>query len=190
MRFLGANFGTCSKNTSTEELLFSRRTVSPCLLGAYMLDMEEADVLGDRIGIMHQGSLHCCGNSVFLKNRFGAGYSLNIVGEEKNFHPDDTHKFVSSTSFLPYDVFLLRLLFSRNNCLTLLEFIKSQVLSSSENDTSILLPLDSVDKFPELFVELEQHKQKLRIASFGVSMTTLEDVFITITKADKPRKNR
>lgn len=40
--------------------------------------MDEADYLGDRIGIMGDGKLICCGSSVFLKNRFGVGYNLSI----------------------------------------------------------------------------------------------------------------
>ena len=28
---------------------------------------------------MNHGVLQCCGSSVFLKSRFGAGYSLNLV---------------------------------------------------------------------------------------------------------------
>ena len=41
--------------------------------------MDEADVLGDRIGIMCKGTLQCLGSSLFLKNRFGAGYRLTFV---------------------------------------------------------------------------------------------------------------
>ena len=41
--------------------------------------MDEADVLGDRIGIMAKGQLMCLGSSLFLKNRFGAGYRLTLV---------------------------------------------------------------------------------------------------------------
>jgi ATP-binding cassette subfamily A (ABC1) protein 1 len=40
--------------------------------------LEEADVLSDRIAIIHQGKLQCCGSSLFLKNRFGSGYILTI----------------------------------------------------------------------------------------------------------------
>lgn len=40
--------------------------------------MDEADILGDRIGIMANGTLLCCGSSLFLKNKFGVGYRLNI----------------------------------------------------------------------------------------------------------------
>ena len=32
--------------------------------------MDEADFLGDRIAIMGEGVLKCCGSSVFLKNKF------------------------------------------------------------------------------------------------------------------------
>ena len=44
--------------------------------------MDEADYLGDRIGIMGEGKLRCCGSSIFLKNKFGIGYSLVIVKKD------------------------------------------------------------------------------------------------------------
>ena len=44
--------------------------------------MEEADILADRIGIIAQGKMSCIGSSIFLKNRFGSGYSLIIVKEQ------------------------------------------------------------------------------------------------------------
>eukprot|EP00351_Strombidinopsis_sp_SopsisLIS2011_P002294 CAMPEP_0116873026 /NCGR_PEP_ID=MMETSP0463-20121206/3979_1 /TAXON_ID=181622 /ORGANISM="Strombidinopsis sp, Strain SopsisLIS2011" /LENGTH=74 /DNA_ID=CAMNT_0004514241 /DNA_START=2075 /DNA_END=2299 /DNA_ORIENTATION=+ len=43
--------------------------------------MDEAEVLGDRVAIMSKGSLVCCGSSLFLKNRYGKGFYLEI---EKN----------------------------------------------------------------------------------------------------------
>lgn len=41
--------------------------------------MDEADILGDRIAIISQGKLCCCGSSLFLKSRFGSGYYLTLV---------------------------------------------------------------------------------------------------------------
>lgn len=41
--------------------------------------MDEADILGDRIGIMANGKLTCLGTSMFLKNKFGVGYNLAII---------------------------------------------------------------------------------------------------------------
>jgi ATP-binding cassette subfamily A (ABC1) protein 3 len=43
--------------------------------------MDEADYLGDRIGIMGEGKMICCGSSIYLKNRFGVGYNLTFVKE-------------------------------------------------------------------------------------------------------------
>ena len=45
--------------------------------------MDEADILGDRIGIMTGGKLTCLGSSLFLKNRFGVGYVMTIVKSEE-----------------------------------------------------------------------------------------------------------
>ena len=59
--------------------------------------MDEADYLGDRIGIMKDGKLKCVGSSVFLKNKFGAGYNLSIVKKIKEKVPeihDLINKFV------------------------------------------------------------------------------------------------
>lgn len=41
--------------------------------------MDEADILGDRIGIMNEGELICLGSPLFLKNKFGEGYTLTVV---------------------------------------------------------------------------------------------------------------
>lgn len=41
--------------------------------------MDEADLLGDRIAIISNGQLKCCGSSLFLKSTFGDGYHLKLV---------------------------------------------------------------------------------------------------------------
>ena len=53
--------------------------------------MDEADVLGDRIGIMAKGNLMCLGSSLFLKNRFGVGYKITLVKKRKRAHPELTN---------------------------------------------------------------------------------------------------
>ncbi len=40
--------------------------------------LDEADLLSDRIAVVHQGKLLCCGSSGFLKERFGSGYHITI----------------------------------------------------------------------------------------------------------------
>lgn len=41
--------------------------------------MDEADLLSDRVAIISQGRLYCCGSPIFLKNCFGAGFYLTLV---------------------------------------------------------------------------------------------------------------
>jgi len=41
--------------------------------------MDEADILGDRIGIMVKGKVTCLGSSLFLKKKFGCGYNLTML---------------------------------------------------------------------------------------------------------------
>lgn len=50
--------------------------------------MDEADILGDRIGIMAKGKMTCLGSSIFLKSKFGVGYNLTVVkaSTEPNEH--------------------------------------------------------------------------------------------------------
>ncbi|KAJ9595472.1 hypothetical protein L9F63_013336, partial [Diploptera punctata] len=117
--------------------------------------MEEADVLGDRIAIMDHGKVQCYGTSLFLKKIYGTGYQLSLLKDENC----QISKITSSIQ---------------------------SVISGAELKTdmgsflSYMLPTDGSDKFPQLFDILESNKQKLGISSIGVSITTLEEVFLRV----------
>lgn len=49
--------------------------------------MDEADILGDRIAIMAEGKVKCCGSSLFLKNTYGVGYNLVIAKKNRDPAP-------------------------------------------------------------------------------------------------------
>ena len=59
---------------STWNILQDARAGRTMILTTHFMD--EADMLGDRIAILAEGKLRCCGTSLFLKNRYGAGYRL------------------------------------------------------------------------------------------------------------------
>ena len=59
--------------------------------------MDEADILGDRVAIIAQGRLRCVGSSMFLKSRFGRGYTLTLV---KHTAKVTTNMTFSSEAFL------------------------------------------------------------------------------------------
>ena len=45
--------------------------------------MDEAEILGDRIGIMAQGKLVCLGSTAFLTHRFGCGSHVTLKVQNK-----------------------------------------------------------------------------------------------------------
>ena len=61
----------------TWEVLQRHREGRTILLTTHYMD--EADVLGDRIAIMSQGVVKCCGTSMFLKKLFGKSWGLLLM---------------------------------------------------------------------------------------------------------------
>ena len=55
------------------DILQSQREGRTVLLSTHFMD--EADLLGDRIAIMAEGVVKCCGSSLFLKNKYGKNKS-------------------------------------------------------------------------------------------------------------------
>ena len=123
--------------------------------------MDEADVLGDRIGIMAKGKLMCLGSSLFLKNRFSAGIKVTMVKKSK-----DLNKQVSR---------FLATYFS--------EF---ELLSEIATEMTYLLPNRESSAFTDFFTEFDKNLDKLGISSYGVSITTLEEVFLKINEELAP----
>lgn len=119
--------------------------------------MDEADLLGDRIAIMGDGKLRCCGSSLYLKKQFGVGYNMTI--EKK-----DVHKFNSPA--------MIELIQSRVKDATLLTDVGTEL--------TFQLPFTSSQAFQSLFEHFDNNESQLGIQSYGVSVTTLEEVFIKI----------
>ncbi|XP_050413869.2 phospholipid-transporting ATPase ABCA3 [Patella vulgata] len=131
--------------------------------------MDEADLLGDRIAIMSEGEVKCCGSSHFLKKLHGAGYHLVIVKSE-------TCNIFNVTQVVQ-------------------KYIPSSVLESQISaEVSYLLPNEESAKFSALFREIEDRKNELGINSFGTSATTMEEVFLKVGEGvededDEPQLN-
>eukprot|EP01114_Cavostelium_apophysatum_P013017 TRINITY_DN3066_c0_g1_i2.p1 TRINITY_DN3066_c0_g1~~TRINITY_DN3066_c0_g1_i2.p1 ORF type:complete len:1610 (-),score=443.90 TRINITY_DN3066_c0_g1_i2:33-4862(-) len=117
--------------------------------------MDEAEYLSDRVAIMSKGSLRCLGSTLFLKNRFGVNYYLNI---EKLEGCDTKHIAEIVTKNID----------------------NSQMTEENSSEIIFSLPLKNVKQFPKLFRKLETKRESLHIASFGVTLTTLEEVFLKL----------
>ncbi|XP_048408491.1 phospholipid-transporting ATPase ABCA3 isoform X2 [Stegostoma tigrinum] len=140
---------------SAWDLLQNQKYGRTILLTTHFMD--EADLLGDRILIMANGQLQCSGSSLFLKNKYGAGYHMVIV-KQPHCKVADITTLVKS--LIP----------------------KADMQTNAGAELSYILPNESTDRFEDLFSQLEMKKEKLGIASYGASVTTMEEVFLKVGK--------
>ncbi|KAG7379409.1 ATP-binding cassette sub- A member 12 [Phytophthora pseudosyringae] len=143
---------------STWEILQNNRNGRVMVLTTHFMD--EADILGDRIAIMAEGELRCCGSSLFLKNQYGAGYNLTIVKDDAKC--DDKAVTHLIRSYVP----------------------SAELLSSVGSEIAFQLPQKSSPMFAPMFTEMDKKLAKLGLLSYGISATTLEEVFIKVAEAD------
>ncbi|RHY28486.1 hypothetical protein DYB32_005940 [Aphanomyces invadans] len=140
---------------SSWEIILNNRYNRIVVLTTHFMD--EADILGDRIAIMAEGELRCCGSSLFLKNRYGAGYNFSLVKTD-NCDTDALMAFVRS------------------------HVAAAKVLSNVGTEIAFQLPLDGSPLFAPMFVELDANLARFGVLSYGISVTTLEEVFIKVAE--------
>ena len=122
--------------------------------------MEEADVLGDRIAIMAHGRLRAIGTSMQLKTRFGNGYRVSIVTDHERLQ--EAKHFVDSkapTAILTDD--------------------------SSVGALTYQFPSHNIDAVPSFIRHLDEEDSGL-IRNWGLSQTSLEEVFLRLVREAKP----
>jgi ABC-type multidrug transport system ATPase subunit len=140
--------------------------------------LEEADILSDRIAIIHQGKLQCCGSSFFLKNKFGSGYILTI--DRKLFNPSSM-SMVQSKQMIAEN----RAKSIETISKYIMKYIPGATLTRHINNTiNFTLPYNQKMNFEGFFSSLEKNKNNLEIASYGISDTTLEEIFLLLTMRD------
>ncbi|CAN7995326.1 unnamed protein product [Ixodes hexagonus] len=117
--------------------------------------MEEADALGDRIAFVAGGKLQCCGSPLFLKKKFGTGYRMRIA----KAHPCDLEALTQRITGT---------------------IMSSHMASDIGHEVVYNLGFPPASDVIPLLRSLEQDKDSLGIASLGISVTTMEDVFIRV----------
>ncbi|KAH9493244.1 ATP-binding cassette sub- A member 3 [Bulinus truncatus] len=124
--------------------------------------MDEADILGDRIVIMAEGVVKCYGTSNFLKRIYGTGYHMNIVKL-----PDCDVQEITETiqKYIP----------------------EVKRTHQTNNEIFYLLPEKDVHLYSKMMLELENKRSELKIESFGVVATSLEDVFVRVGEGFEPK---
>ncbi|CAL1298938.1 unnamed protein product [Larinioides sclopetarius] len=191
--------------------------------------MDEADLLGDRIAVIANGKLRCCGSSLFLKTRFGNGYYLTLVkscdystlvshdqrnsrGSSSTMKENSTKGSSEITDEGVADMSATdsKSDLSENNVLSengpnsasnspwgglclisqVTKFIHTYVTDARlvedvGSEVSYLIPFSSQrsGELQRLFKALDGHLNDLHISSYGISDTSLEEVFLKVTGA-------
>lgn len=121
--------------------------------------LEEADLLGDRIAIMKDGVIACHGSPLELKLKYGLGYVMLMT------KIDHSQKSVEKLSSY------------------VKQRIKSaQLLTNSAGEVSFQLPSNENRALADLFSDLEPRLKEFNISSYGIAMTSLEDVFLSVAE--------
>ena len=135
------------------DLLQKEKKGRTILLSTHFMD--EADILGDRIAIMADGELKACGTPFFLKKQFGVGYRLVCVKKSDC----DTSKLTELIGkYIP----------------------NIQIETDIGSELSYVLNDQFVHVFQEMLQDLEEHTEECGISSYGISLTTLDEVFMRI----------
>ncbi|CAL8463070.1 g2604 [Coccomyxa elongata] len=117
--------------------------------------MEECEALCTRVGIMHQGRLRCLGSSSHLKLRFGGGYLLDV-------HAADDEGVQAR----------------------LAAFIARELGGAPSEDrhfgrAKFRLPVRG-QAMARVFRVMEAARAELGVQAYGLSMPTLEQVFLSV----------
>ena len=145
---------------STWNILQNARAGRVILLTTHFMD--EADILGDRVAIMGGGQVKCAGTPLFLKKRYGVGYLLSLVKTPGGG--------------------------SGANAGATLEVLRRHVPAASlasnvAGELRVRLPLSASAAFPDMLAELDRSLGALGFVSYGMSVTSIEDVFLKIAEA-------
>uniref|UniRef100_A0A8C7J3L6 P-type phospholipid transporter n=1 Tax=Oncorhynchus kisutch TaxID=8019 RepID=A0A8C7J3L6_ONCKI len=166
------------------DLLLKYRKDRTIILSTHYMD--EADLLGDRIAIISQGKLCCCGSPLFLKAKLGTGYYLTVVKKEGL----DTR--TPSSASLGSDVsgsgrvsnpkslsdILLAVYLAALLTLAQRHIPGARLVEDVGREAVINLPQKSAeDSSLAIFLtEVDRRQADLGITSYGLSDTTLEEV--------------
>ena len=120
--------------------------------------LEEAEYLGDRIGIMSDGQLICCGTSSFLKTKYPCGFNINLLVNSDKFTEEKKIKLYEKIQSYEPNVY---------------------IRFASKSSFSLNIPSDNKN-ISDIFRFIEDSKKEYDIEDFTVASTSLEDIFLKI----------
>ncbi|XP_027884349.1 ATP-binding cassette sub-family A member 1 isoform X1 [Xiphophorus couchianus] len=184
------------------DLLLKYREDRTIILSTHYMD--EAELLGDRIAIISKGKLCCCGSPLFLKSKLGSGYYLTVVKREELSTSTPSYSSIctsasTSTNKLPPLVKDSESSLSEDTGLgsedtssymaALLALVQQHIpgarlVEESRREAVINLPQAAAkDGSLGIFLsKLDQRLPELGISSYGLSDSTLEEIFLRVAE--------
>uniref|UniRef100_A0A672PAW3 ATP binding cassette subfamily A member 4 n=1 Tax=Sinocyclocheilus grahami TaxID=75366 RepID=A0A672PAW3_SINGR len=177
------------------DLLLKYRTGRTVILSTHHMD--EADLLSDRVAIISKGRLHCSGSPLFLKNCFGVGFYLTLVRRMKDQRKKENECDCASecsctcstcTRYKEESHALQpeRILDGNVESITTLiqhHVPEAKLIEMIGQEMTYLLPNKGFKyrAYASLFRELEETLGDMGLSSFGISDTSLEEIFLKVT---------
>uniref|UniRef100_A0A4W5NM08 P-type phospholipid transporter n=1 Tax=Hucho hucho TaxID=62062 RepID=A0A4W5NM08_9TELE len=162
------------------DLLLKYRAGRTIILSTHHMD--EADILGDRIAIISHGKLCCVGSSLFLKTQLGTGYYLTLVKRDFDLTLSSCRNSSSSSVSYSKKVGLPQ---PQPQALTVLKHVPAaRLVEDLGHELTYVLPYKAAKggAFVELFHEIDDRLSDLGISSYGISDTTLEEIFLKVAE--------
>lgn len=161
--------------------------------------MDEAEILSDEVAVIYRGKLLCIGSPLLLKSKYGCGYRLTVSrqGGLENEFLDETdldtpnaeddesngNSLDSRITFRP-----------SSDVEKLMAFTKCLIPNASfveDNNGQIVLSLPHYDDhgqshdYATFFRCFDSNIRTLGFGSYGVTSTTLEEVFLTLCSLEE-----
>ena len=162
--------------------------------------MEEASVLGKRIGIINSGRMKCIGTPLFLIERFGKFMSLNITKEPGADNEKIVNFIKERASNLEYEILSEEIMFRIPKEINNINYQNEENLFLPENDSqrsktkskenAFPAPTEKILRIVKFFEDLDNSLNMLNIKSYSASMPTLEDVFLNVAAEDTKLENQ
>ncbi|TDH06959.1 hypothetical protein EPR50_G00119390 [Perca flavescens] len=127
--------------------------------------LDEAEVLSDRIAFLERGGLKCCGSPFYLKDKLGQGYKLTITKKMPQLESEKTDN-AELKAFIQAHVPEARLKHAQGG-----DLVYSLPPFTSSNASS----------YRSLLTALDSNLDALQLGGYGISDTTLEEVFLQLT---------
>jgi ATP-binding cassette, subfamily A (ABC1), member 3 len=130
---------------------------------------------------MSEGRLRCAGSSLFLKKVYGVGYQLTIEKLRAiDVSHDEDAALEEEGTLTANDDRIKRIVKEA--------VPEASLLNNVGSELSYQLPVGAAPKFGPMFEQLDAEIDRKTVGSYGVSMTTLDEVFLLVARGESHEK--